>query len=212
MKKYTPNTILEVLAQSVEADYCALMYRTIFELAIATILSAQCTDKRVNKVLPPLVRTFPTPEAMATAKREDIEALIYSTGFYKNKAKNIQGLAQMIIEKHEGQIPNTMEELLKLPGVARKTANVILTHGYGIIAGITVDTHVLRVAHRLGLTSQSKNALKTEKELMELFPKKDWPMVTTALIHHGRGLCDAKKPQCAECPLHAGCLYYAAQG
>ena len=177
---------------------CSLDYETPVQLLVATILSAQCTDERVNKVTPELFRQFPDAVAMAGAMREEIEALVRSTGFYRNKAKNIQGACSMIMEEFGGELPQTMDELLKLPGVARKTANVVLANAFGINAGVTVDTHVKRLSNRLGLTKQS-DPVHIERDLMKLLPKSDWENWSIRLIYHGRAVCSARNPACDRC-------------
>ncbi len=192
---------LEVLArlkQHYPDSTCALQYETPLQLLVATILSAQCTDQRVNKVTPDLFRRFPDANAFAQADREEIETLIHSTGFYRNKAKHIQGAAQKIVQDFEGQVPQTMSELLQLPGVARKTANVVLAHAFGINAGVTVDTHVKRLSYRLGLTHHS-DPVRIEHDLMQLLPQPDWENWSIRLIDHGRAICDARKPLCEQC-------------
>ena len=168
------------------------------QLLVATILSAQCTDERVNKVTPELFRQFPDAQAIAGATREEIEILVRSTGFYRNKAKNIQGACFMIMEEFGGELPQTMDELLKLPGVARKTANVVLANAFGINAGVTVDTHVKRLSNRLGLTKQS-DPIHIERDLMKLLPKPDWENWSIRLIYHGRAVCSARNPACDRC-------------
>ncbi len=167
---------------------------------VATILSAQCTDERVNRVTPALFARFPDAAAFANAEVTEIEALIYSTGFYRNKAKNIQGACQKIIGEFGGEVPKRMEELLTLSGVARKTANVVLAHGYGIIQGVTVDTHVKRLSNRLGLT-QNSDPIKIERDLMKLLPQPEWENFSILLIYHGRAVCNARKPNCSECSI-----------
>lgn len=177
---------------------CSLDYETPVQLLVATILSAQCTDERVNKVTPELFRRFPDAAAIAGATREEMEALVRSTGFYRNKAKNIQGACSMIMEEFGGELPQTMDELLKLPGVARKTANVVLANAFGINAGVTVDTHVKRLSNRLGLTKQS-DPIHIERDLMKLLPKPDWENWSIRLIYHGRAVCSARNPACDRC-------------
>jgi endonuclease III len=194
------NPIIQRLHQAYPAAECALHHHNAFELLVATILSAQCTDERVNKVTPALFACFPTPEAMAGADIAEIEALIRSTGFYHNKAKNIQGAAQRIVSAYGGVVPQTMEELLTLAGVARKTANVVLGVVYGIADGIVVDTHVKRLANRLALTSQTAPE-KIERDLQAITPRSEWINLSHLLIFHGRQLCDARKPACAVCSL-----------
>jgi endonuclease III len=167
---------------------------------VATILSAQCTDERVNRVTPELFARFPDAAAFANAEVTEIETLIYSTGFYRNKAKNIQGACQKIVSEFGGEVPKQMEKLLSLPGVARKTANVVLAHGYGIIQGVTVDTHVKRLSNRLGLT-QNSDPIKIERDLMKLLPQPEWENFSISLIYHGRAVCSARKPNCGECSI-----------
>lgn len=179
---------------------CSLDYATPLQLLVATILSAQCTDERVNLVTPALFARFPDAVAFAAADREELEALIRSTGFYRNKAKNIQGACHRIVKVYGGEVPRSMDELLTLPGVARKTANVVLAHAFGINAGVTVDTHVKRLSGRLGLTRHT-NPLKIEQDLMKLLPQPDWENWSIRLVYHGRAVCDARKPNCSACEL-----------
>ena len=180
------------------------MHRNAWELLVATILSAQCTDKRVNIVTPALFEQFPTVEAFAEAPREDLEEAIRTTGFFRNKAKNIQGAARMLLEKFGGAVPATMAELLELPGVARKTANVVLGVAFQVADGVVVDTHVSRLSQRLKLTRE-KDPTKIERDLMQVVPQADWIDIGHLLIHHGRALCTARKPACGECPLQDLC-------
>ena len=196
--------IIARLHQAYPDAECALHHRNAFELLVATILSAQCTDERVNKVTPALFVRFPTPEAMAGADREELETLIRSTGFYHNKAKNIQGAAQRIVGAYGGVVPQTMDELLTLPGVARKTANVVLGVVFKIADGVVVDTHVKRLSNRLGLTTQS-DPEKIERDLQAITPKAEWINLSHLLIFHGRQVCDARKPACAACTLNDLC-------
>ncbi len=198
--------ILNILKQSYPDATCSLTYDSPVQLLVATILSAQCTDERVNKVTPALFSQFPDAEALANTDREVLETLIRSTGFYRNKAKNIQGACQKIIEDFNGEVPHTMEELLLLPGVARKTANVVLAHAFGINAGVTVDTHVKRLSQRLGLT-KATDPVKIEKDLMALLPKKDWENFSIRIIYHGRQICKARTPNCQECQLAHLCSF-----
>lgn len=179
---------------------CSLDYETPVQLLVATILSAQCTDERVNKVTPELFRQFPDARAMAGADLEELETLVRSTGFYRNKAKNIQGACRMIVADFGGQVPQLMDDLLKLPGVARKTANVVLAHGFGINAGVTVDTHVKRLSKRLGLT-QHTDPVRVERDLIKLLPQPDWENWSIRLIYHGRAVCMARNPACDRCHL-----------
>jgi endonuclease-3 len=202
-----PERIAEILRR-LEAAYpnaeCALHHHNAWELLVATILSAQCTDARVNMVTPELFHKFPTPKAMAEASLPAIEEEIRSTGFYRNKAKSIQGAAKIITTQFKGQVPRTMAELLTVPGAARKTANVVLGVAYKIAEGIVVDTHVLRLSKRLGLT-QSDEPKKVEQELMQIIPKDHWIQFSHELIHHGRQVCIARKPKCVDCTLETLC-------
>jgi endonuclease-3 len=167
---------------------------------VATILSAQCTDKRVNLVTPELFRRWPTPEALAKARRADIESVIKSTGFFRNKAKSLSGLAKALVKEHGGEVPREIGALVKLPGIGRKTANVILGNAFGMNEGVVVDTHVLRLSKRFGLT-RATDAVKVERALMPLFPRESWAMLSHLFIWHGRRICEARKPRCGECPL-----------
>jgi endonuclease-3 len=181
-----------------------LDYRNAFELAVATVLSAQCTDVRVNKITPALFRKFPDAAAMAKAFLPELEAMIHSAGFYHNKAKNLLGLAETLMREFGGVVPDTMEALLTLPGVARKTANVILGSAFHKAEGVVVDTHVKRLAQRLGL-SREETPEKIERDLMSLIPRRHWVVFSHWLIWHGRRVCFARKPKCAECGLQAMC-------
>jgi endonuclease III len=182
----------------------ALDFRNPLEILIATILAAQSTDKLVNTVTPDLFRKYPTAEAFARADRADLEKEIHSTGFFRNKAKSIVGAAQRIVEAYGGAVPDTMEELVTLPGVARKTANIVLASGYGKAEGIAVDTHALRLSQRLGL-SKCDDPVKVERDLMALVPKADWLDFNFLLVEHGRAICQARKPKCPECFLRKLC-------
>jgi endonuclease-3 len=192
--------ILAKLIELYPQPYCALNYGNAFELLIATILSAQCTDERVNIVTADLFRKYRKPADYVNAPLTELEQDIRSTGFYHNKAKNIQGAAQAIVEKHNDQVPQTMDELHALPGVGRKTANVVLGNAFGIASGIVVDTHVTRLSQRLGLTKE-ENAEKIEATLIPLIPKPEWINFSHRLIAHGRQVCNARKPLCGECKL-----------
>jgi endonuclease-3 len=198
---------LEILAR-LKAEYpnahCELNYRTPFELLAATILSAQCTDVRVNLVTPELFRRWPDPFALAAAKQEEVEEVIRSTGFFRNKAKNLLGMAQALVADHEGVVPRSMAELRPLPGVGRKTANVVLGNAYGIQEGVTVDTHVLRLTALLRLTREH-DAERVERDLMELIPQEDWALVSHLLIWHGRRVCIANRPKCGDCVIAELC-------
>ena len=184
--------------------HCELDFNTPFQLLVATILSAQCTDKRVNMVTPVLFSRYPTVESLARAKQEDVEEIIKSTGFFRNKAKSIIGMAGALADRHGGEVPSTLAELVTLPGVGRKTANVILGNAFDVNEGVVVDTHVGRLAIRLGLTRET-DPVKVEQELMKLFPRERWTMLAHLLIFHGRRVCDAKKPRCGECTLNQIC-------
>jgi endonuclease III len=192
--------ILQRLQRLYPDATCSLDYCTTVQLLIATILSAQCTDERVNKVTPALFARFPDAPNMANADLAEITELVRSTGFYRNKAKNIQGSCRMIVQDFGGQVPNRMDDLLKLPGVARKTANVVLAHGYGINAGVTVDTHVKRLSNRLGFTKHD-DPIRIERDLMKLLPQPDWENWSIRLIYHGRAVCKARNPACDRCEL-----------
>lgn len=192
--------IFQLLTELYPLATCSLSYETPVQLLVATILSAQCTDERVNKVTPALFAQFPDAEALAGCDRSDLETLIRSTGFYRNKAKNIQGACQMIITDFAGSVPSEMSQLLKLPGVARKTANVVSAHGFGNIQGVTVDTHVKRLSNRWQLT-KSDNPIQIERDLMALLPQAEWENYSIRTIYHGRAVCKARKPLCAQCQL-----------
>lgn len=186
-----------------------LDFGNVWELLVAVILSAQCTDVRVNKVTPELFKKYPTISSFAEADISGVEQKIYSTGFYRNKAKNIQGAARKIISDFGGKVPDTMEKLLTLPGVARKTANVVLSSGFGKNCGIVVDTHMIRICGLLELVSpravKAKNAVQIEKELMEIVSKKDWDLFSHLIVWHGRRVCIARRPKCSECAINRLC-------
>lgn len=186
-----------------EAD-CSLDHHSPYELLMATILSAQCTDERVNMVTPPLFKKYPGPAEMAKAPLADLEKMVHSTGFYKNKALSLKTASAAIVKDFGGKVPRTMDELLTLRGVARKTANVVLGSAYGIAAGVVVDTHVKRLAFRLGLTKETDPA-KIEQDLMKAVPQADWIWFAHSLVLHGRAVCDARKPLCEKCPLRPHC-------
>jgi len=210
-KRLLPNATPEaaaVLYRELKALYpeahCELDFRSPYQLLVATILSAQCTDKRVNMVTPELFRRYPDALSLAAAPTGDVEEIIKSTGFFRAKAKSLIGMAGAVVDRHGGNIPARMEDLVVLPGVGRKTANVVLGNAFGINVGVVVDTHVLRLAHRLGLTNES-DPLKVERELMALFPAEQWTMLSHLLIWHGRRVCDARKPKCGVCTLAPLC-------
>ncbi len=184
--------------------HCALIFKTPFQLLIATVLSAQCTDERVNIVTKSLFKSYPTPEAMNTLEIPQLEKLIHSTGFYRNKAKNIKQTCQILIADHAGQVPKTMEQLYALPGVGRKTANVVLGNAYNISSGVVVDTHVMRLSNRMGWV-KGVDAVKIEAELNKICHKQDWIMLSHYLISHGRAICKARSPDCHNCFLQSSC-------
>lgn len=209
-QKKKAREILTILKKLYPNATCSLDYETPLQLLVATILSAQCTDERVNKVTPALFIRFPDAPSFAKADRQEIETLIHSTGFYRNKAKNIQNACLKIVNDFNDKVPQTMPELLTLAGVARKTANVVLAHGFGIIEGVTVDTHVKRLSNRLGLTKKD-NPVHIEQDLMKLLPQPDWENFSISIIYHGRAICNARKPLCNQCQLIHLCNYYKAQ-
>ena len=178
--------------------HCELDFEDPFQLAVATILSAQTTDVRVNEATPDLFARYPTPEALASAPRDDVEALVRTTGFFRNKAKNIIGFARGVVGDHDGEVPRTMEALTALPGVGRKTANVILGNAFGVDEGVVVDTHVKRLSGRLGFTDETAPE-KVERDLMALFPRERWTLLSHLLIWHGRRVCEARRPRCEAC-------------
>jgi len=196
--------LLQLLAAAYPDVVCALHHRSPFELIVATILSAQCTDERVNMVTPALFQRYPGPKELAAAKQADVEDIIRSTGFFRAKAKSLIGMAKGLMEKHGGQVPQDLDALVHLPGVGRKTANVVLGTAFGIASGVVVDTHVKRIAHRLGLTKATQPE-KVEEDLMRLLPRDEWVNFSHRLIHHGRKICIARKPKCPECPLLSVC-------
>jgi endonuclease-3 len=196
--------LLKRLKDAYPEARCALTHEDPLQLLVATILSAQCTDARVNQVTPVLFARFPDARSLAGASQEEVEEIVRSTGFYRNKARSIRGAAARIVETFGGAVPRTMEELLTLPGVARKTANVVMGTAYGIASGVVVDTHVERIAHRLGL-SREKTPDRVEQDLMRALPREEWVDFSHVLIHHGRRICDARAPRCGECPVQALC-------
>ena len=196
--------IIRLLHERFPDAKCELNFTNAWELLVATILSAQCTDQKVNQVTPALFARFPTPAALAEADINEIEQMIYSTGFYRNKAKNIQGAARRVVEAYGGEVPSDLNELLTLPGVARKTANVVLGNVFRIAEGVVVDTHVKRLAERLGLSNESAPE-KIERDLMALTPREEWIDLSHLLIFQGRRVCDAKKPNCVECTISHLC-------
>lgn len=203
LKKRTAE-IIKRLKNAYPDAHCALNHTNPFELLIATILSAQCTDERVNIVTADLFRKYRGPEDFVKVSQQELERDIHSTGFFRNKAKNIKACSQRLIDVYKGEIPRTMEEILTLGGVARKTGNVVLGNAFGIASGVVVDTHVSRLSQRLGITEE-KTPEKIERDLQELVPKKDWVMFSHWLIYHGRRVCNARKPKCNECVLADVC-------
>lgn len=203
-KNIEADQALRLLKKAYPDAHCALNHSNAFELLVATILSAQCTDERVNMVTPALFDKYPDPKSLASAQLADVEDLIRSTGFFRNKAKNLIHCAQVLVDKFDSILPRTVEELQTLGGVGRKTANVVLGNAFGITSGVVVDTHVTRLSNRFGWV-KSENPLKIEKRLCDLIPKKDWILVSHLLISHGRSLCKARKPMCEKCFLRELC-------
>ena len=198
------RTVLSRLKKAYPDATCALTHGDAYQLLVATILSAQCTDTRVNMVTPALFEEYPTPDALAHARQSDLEDIIRSTGFFRNKATNLIGMAQAVVADHDGRVPDSMEALHALPGVGRKTANVVLGNAFGKNHGVVVDTHVGRISRLLELTDQ-KDPVKVERDLMSLFPRKDWTLLAHLLISHGRQVCIARRPQCTVCVLADRC-------
>jgi len=203
-RKQRTDQIIKLLKRAHPDAHCALNHSNAFELLIATILSAQCTDERVNIVTADLFRKYRKPEDYLKVPATELQQDVRTTGFFRNKTKSIQGACKMLVEEFGGEVPKTMDELLKLPGVARKTANVVLGVAYGIAAGVVVDTHVSRLSQRLRLT-KNKDASKIEQDLMELVPRKDWIILAHLLIFHGRRVCKARRPLCEECVVERLC-------
>lgn len=195
---------IRILRREYPRSHTALHYETPLQILVATILAAQCTDERVNQITPTLFRRYPTAEAFAKADRAELEAEVRPTGFFRNKAKSIIGAARKIVEDFDGQVPAKMADLITLPGVARKTANIVLSSGYGIAEGIAVDTHVKRLSGRLGLSRQ-RDPDKIERDLMKLVPREDWLDFNYMLVNHGRAVCPARKPRCPNCVLRDLC-------
>jgi len=210
MGKVSVSGVLRRLRRLYPEARCALQHKSSFQLLIATILSAQCTDKRVNMITPALFKMAPNPEKMLALGRRRLEKAIATCGLFQSKAKNILGACQAIIEEHGGEIPGNLEDLVKLPGVGRKTANVVLANAFHVPA-LAVDTHVFRVSHRLGL-AKGKTPEQVERQLMKVFPRKDWIDAHHLLIFHGRHLCRARNPLCEECPLNLECVYFKKKG
>ena len=209
MKKAPVDEVLGILKQEHPDAKIALDFEGVWQLLVVVVLSAQCTDERVNKVSPALFARFPEVQDLAECELEELEKLIYSTGFYKAKARNLKAAAQRVMAEYGGEVPDNMEDLLTLPGVARKTANVVMWSGFGRAVGVTVDTHVCRITGLLGWVpkkwSKAKNAVKIEEKMMKIVPKEDWGVVSHLLILHGRQVCVARRPKCGECPLNKLC-------
>ena len=196
--------IVRVLKKTYPDAECALQHESPFQLLVATILSAQCTDERVNMVTPQLFKKYPTPEKLARATQSAVEKIIQSCGFYRNKATNLRGMAQALVDRHDGEVPRDLDALTSLPGVGRKTANVVLGTAFGIPSGVVVDTHVKRISYLLGLT-KSTNPEIVERDLAAVLPRSEWIDYSHRLIHHGRAVCIARRPRCHECPLLTIC-------
>ena len=199
-RKQRALKIARGLARAYPDAVCALEHAEPFQLLAATILSAQCTDERVNMVTPALFKKYPTPEKLARSSQSDVERIIKSTGFFRAKAKSLRGMAAKVMSDFGGELPRTIDELTTLPGVGRKTANVLLGTAFGLATGVVVDTHVKRITHLLGLTAHT-DPEKVEQDLMVLLPRKEWVNFSHRLIHHGRKICIARRPKCTECPL-----------
>jgi endonuclease-3 len=208
LKKKVKN-VSKVLFETYPEATCSLDYQEPLQLLIATILAAQCTDLRVNIVTKDLYKKYKSVEDFARANPEELEQDIKSTGFYRNKAKNIIACCQKLISEYDGKVPNNMEDLVSLPGVGRKTANVVLSNIYGI-PGVIVDTHCIRLSNRIGLTDY-EDPVKIENDLMEIVPKKDWAKFSNNLVYHGRAICDARKPKCEICPISEHCNHFNAK-
>ena len=204
-RKRVQDAILPILKRTYPHAQCSLDYSNPLELLVATILSAQCTDERVNIVTKSLFKKYRNAKAYADVVPEELEMDIQSTGFYRNKTKSLRGMGAALVERHGGKVPQTMDELTHLPGVGRKTANVVLGNAFNQNVGVVVDTHVTRVSNRLGLTKHAIDAVKIEQDLMQVVPQEEWTLFSHLLIHHGRAICQARKPECPECPLLPYC-------
>lgn len=203
-RKLRARKIVSLLKKAYPHAKCSLDHQTPLQLLVATILSAQCTDARVNLVTPALFSRYKNAKEFADASLPELEKYVRSTGFYHNKAKNIRAACRIIVQKHNGQVPRTMEEMLELPGVARKTANIVLGNSYGVIEGVPVDTHAIRISHLLGWTKE-KQQEKIERDLMALLPRADWLKISDLFVHHGRAICIARRPKCEICPVRKLC-------
>jgi endonuclease III len=211
MDRAVAGKVLKALAKAYPDAGCELDFQNPFELLVATILSAQCTDRRVNEVTPSLFRRYPSVAVLAAADLDELEQLIRPTGFFRAKSRSLMGCALAIVERHGGQVPGSMQELVELPGVGRKTANVVLSHAFARHEGIAVDTHVLRVANRIGLV-QAADAAGVENDLVALFPRSRWGQLSDLLIIHGRRTCTARRPACAACPVVRFCRFTGKDG
>ncbi|TWT57919.1 Ultraviolet N-glycosylase/AP lyase [Thalassoglobus neptunius] len=199
-RKRQARKVVTRLRKTYPVAECALHHDSPFQLLAATILSAQCTDERVNSVTPTLFSRFPDPESLASATQEQVEEIVKPLGFFRAKATNLRGMAQTLVDRHDGVLPQSLDELVKLPGVGRKTANVVLGTAFGIPSGVVVDTHVRRISNLLGLT-ESQNPEIIERDLVAILPKKEWINYSHRMIHHGRQICIARRPKCLECPM-----------
>lgn len=203
-KKKLSRRVVRALKKRYPVAECALTHNSAYQLLTATILSAQCTDERVNSVTPVLFARYPTAEALAKGKQKDVETIIHPLGFFRAKAENIRGMAEKLVDDFGGELPQTLDEMTSLPGVGRKTANVVLGTWFGIASGVVVDTHVKRISRLLGLTD-SANPEIVERQLKDVLPKSEWIQYSHRLIHHGRQICIARRPKCTECPLLPMC-------
>lgn len=202
--KERARKIIALLKKAYPEAKCSLNHKNPLQLLVATILSAQCTDARVNIVTPALFAKYKTAKEFADAELPELEKYVRSTGFYRNKAKNIREACRIMVERYGGKVPETMKEMLELPGVARKTANIVLGNAYGVIEGVPVDTHAIRISRLLGWTRNTAQE-KIEKDLMELLPRKDWLKISDLFVHHGRAICIARRPLCSRCPVSKLC-------
>ena len=206
MKKEEAINVIKILKEYYPDATCSLDFKTPFQMVVAVMLSAQCTDERVNKTTPNLFEKYGTPEAIGNMELEELEKIIHPCGFYKNKAKNIKKMAKVIVEKYNGNVPETMEDLIDLPGVGRKSANVVMLEAFGNPQGIAIDTHAKRIANRVGL-SKNTTPEKIEQDILKLIPKEYYKDVNHLLVWHGRNICDARKPKCTECPIKKYCKW-----
>lgn len=210
-RKRLAGKVVRRLKKEYPGAQCALRHRSPYQLLVATILSAQCTDQRVNEVTPALFKRYPTPAHLARARQAAIEKAIQSTGFFRNKAKNLRACCRALVESHDGRVPRDLDALVALPGIGRKTANVVLGTAYGLATGVVVDTHVGRLSRRLGLTRE-KDPVKIEQDLMALLPRREWIDFSHRMIHHGRQVCSARKPRCDTCSMNAFCPRIGVDG